>query len=128
MAKWMVTDANEWSTHTMKQFILFQNSYSYDGNEPIKHSANALIKFASMEDEKQIAKFIKVYAKLYPVKKVVSAFVETSRGGKLIDDAVLIELLNGYWDAADYATWDARCIELFGEVADVVFTNREEVA
>lgn len=59
--KFMEQDSNEWSTDTMMDFIVFQNTFRYDGNPPIKHGCYALMQFSWMDDEKQIEKFTEVY-------------------------------------------------------------------
>ena len=61
----MTQDSKNWTTHTMKQFILAQNNYSYDGEACITHSAESLMSFAYIEGT-QAPIFLKVYNKLYP--------------------------------------------------------------
>lgn len=56
--------SSDWDEAQMKNFILFQNGYSYDGQEPVKHSVKALAQFAEIEGE-QLAIFEQVYTKLY---------------------------------------------------------------
>jgi len=62
--KWMTQDSKYWSVYTMKSFIFFQNNYSYDGELPICHSAENLMRFAELEG-KQASIFLRVYNNLY---------------------------------------------------------------
>jgi hypothetical protein len=63
--KFITEEGNKWSEYVMAQFIIFQNSYSYDGNPPIKHSAESLASFCEMTDELKLKKFNKVYNRIY---------------------------------------------------------------
>lgn len=62
--KWMTQDSSKWSTYVMKTYIQDQNGYSYDGNSPMRHSAERLANFVYLKGE-QREKFIKVYNKMY---------------------------------------------------------------
>ena len=62
--KWMTQDSSDWTTYTMKSFILFQNNFCYDGHPPIRHTADSLIKFAELEG-KQVDRFLNVYKNIY---------------------------------------------------------------
>lgn len=64
--KWMTQDSQDWTPKTMREFILAQNSYSYDGESPMQHSAEKLANFAYLKD-KQREKFVKIYNSLYEV-------------------------------------------------------------
>lgn len=64
MAKWMTESSSKWTPKTMREFIQAQNNYSYDGGAPVKHSAEALARFADIEGS-QLDKFKRVYDKLY---------------------------------------------------------------
>ena len=49
----------------MRKFILFQNTYSYDGGRPIWHRKESLAKFCDLpQDHPAYAKFSKVYDKV----------------------------------------------------------------
>jgi hypothetical protein len=65
--KWMYQESNAWSSYTIRSFIIFQNTYSYDGEKPIVHSLENLIRFADISDKK-VEQFTKQYKKLYPNK------------------------------------------------------------
>lgn len=60
----MKQSSNQWTPATMREYIRAQNNYRYDGGNPIQHSAESLASFAGIEGE-QLAKFIKVYNKMY---------------------------------------------------------------
>jgi hypothetical protein len=62
--KWMTQDSDQWTKATMESFIISQNNYSYDGQRPQRHSAEALANFAYLKG-KQRDIFIKVYDKIY---------------------------------------------------------------
>ena len=62
--KWMTQNSEDWTPATMREFISFQYSYSYDGGSPMTHSAKSLASFADIEG-KQLEKFIRVYNKMY---------------------------------------------------------------
>ena len=62
---WMDTEANDWDEETMKRFIWDQNNYSYDGEAPVKHSAESLIRFCDMNTKEKIGRFNEVYKRMY---------------------------------------------------------------
>lgn len=62
---WMDTEANEWSDEMMEDFIWSQNNYSYDGEPPVKHSAQALIRFSDMDAPEKIGRFNEIYNRMY---------------------------------------------------------------
>ena len=65
----MTKDPIKWSTKDYKNFILDQNGYSYDGNRPIKHSAQSLARFCCLNTE-QTAKLTKVFNTIYDTETV----------------------------------------------------------
>jgi hypothetical protein len=66
---WMTKDPIKWTTKDYKNFITEQNTYSYDGNRPIKHSAQSLARFCCLNAE-QTTKLTKVYNQLYNTETV----------------------------------------------------------
>ena len=65
--KWKTQLSSDWTVYTMRSFIVDQNTYSYDGEEPIVHSLDTLMKFADISGKKA-EQFAKEYKKLYPTK------------------------------------------------------------
>lgn len=62
---WMTQASKDWTIRTMRQFIVMQNNYSFDGESPMRHSAEQLMKFACIEGARA-NQFLKVYNSLYP--------------------------------------------------------------
>lgn len=65
---WMDTESNEWSDEMMEDFIWSQNSYSYDGESPVKRSAETLIRFCDMDAPDKVGRFNEIYSGMYSAK------------------------------------------------------------
>jgi hypothetical protein len=62
---WMDVALEDMTPAQMRKFIIFQNTYSYDGGAPIWHSKKSLASFADLRDtHPAYAKFSKVYDKV----------------------------------------------------------------
>ena len=58
-------DLKDMTPAEMRKFILFQNTYSYDGDRPTWHRKESLAKFGDLpQDHPAYAKFSKVYDKV----------------------------------------------------------------
>lgn len=62
---WMDKEANEWNDEMIEEFIWFQNNYSYDGAPPVRHTAQALIRFSDMDAPEKISRFNEIYNRMY---------------------------------------------------------------
>ena len=58
-------DANNFNTAEMQAMIHAQNTATYDGGRPMRHSADALIKFLGIDKPSAVKRFNVAYAALY---------------------------------------------------------------
>jgi hypothetical protein len=62
---WMDVALEDMTPAQMRKFIIFQNTYSYDGDRPTWHRKEELAKFCDLpQDHPAYAKFSKVYDKV----------------------------------------------------------------
>ena len=67
---WMeIEEQSQWTPKLMKDLIWEQNNHRYDGNAPIKHSAEKLMSFAGIEDPAKVVQFNRAYKSIYKETK-----------------------------------------------------------
>jgi hypothetical protein len=62
--EWMDTELNEWDDEMIEQFIFVEKNYSYDGDNPIKHSAISLISPCDMDNKEKVKRFNEIYKRI----------------------------------------------------------------